>query len=76
MLIRRNRELSYADVTPKALYEPQKFLRDMEWRARRPRSPAKDPFHCVAEFDGIRNDEAEFREGKFNTDEKLPPSMT
>ncbi len=75
MLIRRNRELSYADVTPKGVYtNRRKFLRDMGM-AGAAAAIAGEKILSIASpnLTAYATTKLNFVKGKFNTDEKITP---
>jgi methionine sulfoxide reductase catalytic subunit len=74
-LIRRNRELSYADVTPKGVYtNRRKFLRDMGM-AGAAAAIAGEKILSIASpnLTAYATTKLNFVKGKFNTDEKITP---
>jgi len=75
MLIRRNRELSYANVTPKGVYtNRRKFLRDMGM-AGAAAAIAGEKILSIASpnLTAYATTKLNFVKGKFNTDEKITP---
>ena len=75
MLIRRKRELSYADVTPKGVYtNRRKFLRDMGI-AGAAAAIAGERLLSIASpnLTAYATTNLNFVKGKFNTDEKITP---